>query len=444
MKRDSKRAKRIRNLVLVCVLSALLLTVSTYAWFIGMQTVKVNAFEIEIASVDGLMLSMDGVKWDTTIYPNQPSKTPVYANNTNQFLTGEKEGLIPMSSVGEINQTSSRMKLYQKGSLTATKGGYRLMASEVANTTQLKVGEGEEATPVAGQYVEGKGYVAFDIFVMNLSGEAYYSDITTPSNEEAIYLTYDSSVTSTETGGKSGIENSVRVGFAQIGRVNARTYGNLTADKTDELAVLTGIDCAGTNSAVTGICREAAIWEPNETTHVTGAVNWYNKSCKARDISAATQFKYTEGACTAIVDESGKGKYLPTAAVKETIVETDYVDVYDMGAADATLAEADKTATLNGFTSAKLRKVDTLTDTEKLITGAARPELLTLAPNSITKVRVYIWLEGQDVDNYDFASLGQKISVSFGFTKERYTTEEIDSGISVPSDINNEELPKTE
>ena len=129
MKRDSKRAKRIRNLVLVCVLSALLLTVSTYAWFIGMQTVKVNAFEIEIASVDGLMLSMDGVKWDTTIYPNQPSKTPVYANNTNQFLTGEKEGLIPMSSVGEINQTSSRMKLYQKGSLTATKGGYRLLAS---------------------------------------------------------------------------------------------------------------------------------------------------------------------------------------------------------------------------------------------------------------------------------------------------------------------------
>ena len=39
MKRDSKRNRRIRNLVLVCVLSALLLTVGTYAWFIGMQTV---------------------------------------------------------------------------------------------------------------------------------------------------------------------------------------------------------------------------------------------------------------------------------------------------------------------------------------------------------------------------------------------------------------------
>ena len=37
MKKDSKRNRRIRNLVLICVLSALLLTVGTYAWFIGMR-----------------------------------------------------------------------------------------------------------------------------------------------------------------------------------------------------------------------------------------------------------------------------------------------------------------------------------------------------------------------------------------------------------------------
>ena len=51
---------------------------------------------------------------------------------------------------------------------------------------------------------------------------------------------------------------------------------------------------------------------------------------------------------------------------------------------------------------------------------------MKLAPNSITKVRVYIWIEGQDVDNYDFASLGKKISINFGFTKERYTEDDID------------------
>ena len=62
MKRNTKRNRKIRNLVLICVMSALLLTVGTYAWFIGMQTVKVNSFEVKIAGVDNLMLSLDGVK----------------------------------------------------------------------------------------------------------------------------------------------------------------------------------------------------------------------------------------------------------------------------------------------------------------------------------------------------------------------------------------------
>ena len=67
MKRNSKRTKKIRNLVIVCVLTAILLTVSTYAWFIGMQTVRVNSFEVKIATTDGLMLSLDGETWTTEL-----------------------------------------------------------------------------------------------------------------------------------------------------------------------------------------------------------------------------------------------------------------------------------------------------------------------------------------------------------------------------------------
>ena len=50
---------------------------------------------------------------------------------------------------------------------------------------------------------------------------------------------------------------------------------------------------------------------------------------------------------------------------------------------------------------------------------------MSLAPNSITKLRVYIFIEGQDIDNYDFASLGKQITVNFGFTKERYTESDV-------------------
>ena len=75
---------------------------------------------------------------------------------------------------------------------------------------------------------------------------------------------------------------------------------------------------------------------------------------------------------------------------------------------------------------AKLVEFPYFTDTMKDIPGANRPAFMTLAPNSITKLRVYIWIEGQDIDNYDFASLGKKISVAFGFSKERFFGEDVD------------------
>ena len=91
-----------------------------------------------------------------------------------------------MSSIGEMDETSSRMKLYQKASLTKTAGGYRLMASRVANNTTT-------VPSYDWQYNEGKGYVAFDLFVKNFSGEEYYTE-NNVANKEAIYLTDDSVV----------------------------------------------------------------------------------------------------------------------------------------------------------------------------------------------------------------------------------------------------------
>ena len=63
---------------------------------------------------------------------------------------------------------------------------------------------------------------------------------------------------------------------------------------------------------------------------------------------------------------------------------------------------------------------------------------MTLAPSSITKVRVYVFIEGQDIDNYDFAQIGKQISVKFGFTKERFNEEDINYEESAPI------LPSTE
>ena len=387
--------KRVRNLVIISTLSAIILIVSTYAWFIGMRTVNVSSFDVEIASTDGLLISIDGETWDTTLAINSTNyDTAAYDDNTNNW---GGDGLLPMSSIGVMDYDASRMKIYEKASLTATPGGYRLMASRVNN---YEVGDPER-----------NGYVVFDLFVKNFSGTQYIQELNT-LDEEAIYLTTDSAVTVAATGvPNTGIENSVRVAFAQIGRV---------AGTTTLADTITGITCekddvSGLPSVVgdvTGICRTAQIWEPNDLDHVANAISWYDTSCIARvalgtDVTDPDSYS---GNCGAVVN----GTSYPTYAVSNDIASTDNVDIYD-GAAYNTYASTTKLVSYPYFT-----------DTMKNLTGTTRPLFMTLEPNSITKVRVYIYIEGQDIDNYDFASIGKKIAVNFGFTKERFTEDDID------------------
>ncbi len=402
-KRNKKHEKRVRKLIVGTTLCALILSVSTYAWFIGMKTVNVSSFDISIATTDSLMLSLNGTDWDDEITINEENyNTDSYVGNTNSW---GGEGLVPISTVGAMDPNTSKLIMFEKGSLTATAGGYRLMSSRVNNT--------------AG--TETDGYVAFDLFIKNLSGEEYYTNYD-PLNEEAIYLTPESTVKASANGGEqnTGIENSVRVAFAQVGRVIATT---------DTANTITGINCAG-GAGVTKICdqRDAQIWEPNDTKHVENAINWYNESCEKRTGADVFDEASYNGACGTVEDGTAYSTYV----VSGVIDETDTVDVYDgedyNGYTDSISLEAE---------DGKLVDLDTFTDTEKNLQGVNRPTFMTLAPNSITKVRVYVYIEGQDVDNYDFASLGKKISVSFGFTKERFYGEDIDydGNPELPADV---------
>src|SRR5574344_53288 len=115
--------KRLRNLIAIFSLSAVVLSVSTYAWFIGMRTVNVSSFDVEIASTDSLLLSLNGSNWDTTVQISQATvDSNSYVGNTNNWGGA---GLFPVSSIGTMDVNSSRMQLFEKASLTTTPGGYR-------------------------------------------------------------------------------------------------------------------------------------------------------------------------------------------------------------------------------------------------------------------------------------------------------------------------------
>ena len=437
MNNNNKHSKKIRNLIVICFMCAVIISTGTYAWFIGMKTVNVSSFDVDIATTEGLFLSMDGKNWS---YKLDAKNVEAYTGNTN---TWADTGLIPISSVGDLDSSVSRLQLYEKGSLTTTKGGYRLLASRVHNydkTEEGKIGN-----------IESNGYIAFDLFVKNLSGHEYYTE-NNVLNEEDIFLTTNSAVTVSSNGGVAGtgIENSVRVAFAQIGRVEA-TDGVASVDNITNITC-TDVAKAEGQAQVTGICRSAQIWEPNDTKHVQNAINWYETSCKTRketgkDVTLAASYDATS--CGGVADGTSNKTY----AISRVIGTSDNVDVYDgeqfnsyvanstpyatydtaVNKNEAALAEtqsmekatAAETAKNTARQDYKLVEFPYFTDTMKNYTGTARPTFMTLAPNSITKIRVYIWIEGQDIDNYDFASLGKKITVNFGFTKERYTEDDI-------------------
>ena len=415
-KYNEKHSKKIRKLAAFCCLIAIFLSVSTYAWFIGMKTVKVSEFDINIATTEGLFLSMDGSDWTYNLDVNEATQ---YENNTNKIDGVE---LIPLSSVGDMDSTTSRMKLFEKSSLTAVPGGYRLLSAQVNNYTDT-----EDTT---GEYIEGDGYVAFDLFVKNLSGEEYYIE-NNPENEEAIYLNTNSSVTVAADGGvqNTGIENSIRVAFTQIGRIE-------NTEAPEAVSTITAMTCADDQEGtypVTGICRNAQIWEPNDTAHVQNAINWYNTSCLARTAADVdSDASYTpSGDNNTTCNQISNGTSYPTYTISRRIDIADEVNIYDGPVFNTYAANSTDYATYSAADSDtkgnyKLVDYPYFTDTMKDIAGAERPQFMTLAPNSITKLRVYIYLEGQDIDNYDFAQLGAKVSVNFGFTKERYTEDDID------------------
>ena len=415
MKND-RRNKKVRNYIIICAMLAIILSVSTYAWFIGLQDVKVNSFDVTIKAADSLRLSLDGHNFTDTLTINEAAVTTeltaTYANNTNAWATN---GLTPVSTIGQIDTTSSTMKIFEKASLTAspddaTAGGYRLLSSRVNNYTVAD-----------GKYSETSGYyVVFDLFIENSSGTEYYQEKNL-LNEEAIYLLTDSSVTVAADGvANTGIENSVRVGFAQIGRM---IKGSDTA--------IQAATCAG-GANITGICYTATIWEPNDTAHVQGAINWYSESCAVRTgEDLYDNDSYGSTSCQ-VQKPIQNGTSYDTSAVAREVAIADYVDIYD--GYYNTYTDSVSSGEYDG--TSPLYEVDYFTDTEKNLTGTSRPTFFTLAPNSLTKVRVYVWIEGQDIDNYDYAMAGKTISVNFGFTKERFETTDVSyNGPFIETDV---------
>ena len=158
----------------------------------------------------------------------------------------------------------------------------------------------------------------------------------------------------------TGLENCIRSGIV--------LYSN-KANLTDDGSIVRAI-AAGTPS----VC----IWEPNYNKHIAEVVK--NDSRVEGDSSSSIATYGLMSIGTGTVEGINK------------LEKNTFIDEQKTLRTDA--------------------NVGTVTDLTNL--GAGK---ITLTGNSIMKARIYIWIEGQDVDCIDTASTGKEINVTLGFTK---------------------------
>ena len=380
-----KKKTKIFLLFFTIFSTTITLIVSTYSWFVGISTVNVSDFNVSISAVDGLKLSLDGSSWSNTLTISKSAVEQAYNNNSNKW----PDALVPVSTGGEMNSSVSRIKFYDKQSLSPTAGGYRIVANQMDNYTNT----------------EANGYIVFDLFIKNGGGGV----LDSTQYGEDIFLSGGSNVSVPVSGATPnyGAANSIRVGFFRIGYLGA----NASSQNVQAINCSTSGDCSWGPSGISGSevrqTYQWNIWEPNANKHTNNLISYYNMACKKRDTNG-----YIGESCIPL--ETGIHKL--TYSIKDNIVSNDDVDIYDG-------------VNNNGYSdsSTKLISINTYKTSDATSTGASKSRLLELPGNSITKVRVYIWLEGQDVDNYDLITKNQSLNINFGFTKDRFGLDTVNN-----------------
>lgn len=434
---ESKKKMHKKSIKIMAVLGITLvvLVVATYAWFVGITTVNVSEFDVNVEALKGLEISFDAA--DNNWHNGEDDAVQINRGNHNTFGVSnnrwvEPTGLVPVSSPGEL-ANSGHLKFFSNASMESVTGGYYIRTEAIDNTT---IASGDTSP-------EKSQYITFDMFLKNTANtmgvDATGADIT---KGEAVYLTVDSDAFAKKTqdnptstvleddpNDEDGLENSVRVGFYEIG------YVPLDADSTT-ISGLKSFSCTGTVTGVTSLCSSSTsdegqgvswnIWEPNDVDHETKAVTEFRK-CKTRtDVNT-----YTSTACSPIVDTSSTpavGNSLHTYAINSEIAINNKVNIYDglNGYTANTYHETDNpTGRLKDLNSHIKESTNVLDETDPTNPyNTSRDQIIRLMPNAITKVRVYIWLEGQDPDNLSYsASAPKKILIKFGFTKDMYEEE---------------------
>ena len=162
---NQKRKRRIRAALMRVSLMAMLLIVSTYAWFTSQKDITLSNLRGTVEVAENMEISLDAKTWHQEIDLSEAASVFAEAQSSRDIVLGENTDitnrttapallpteLLPVSAVGEKNGVD--MPIYG-GKATSTK------LTEIAKKVEIN-----PTTKLANDH----GYFAFDIYIKNTS-----------------------------------------------------------------------------------------------------------------------------------------------------------------------------------------------------------------------------------------------------------------------------------
>lgn len=362
--KKNKKKSEMNAMFFIILLALVIFIISTYAWFSTQRNVSITNLNGTVEVAEGLEISLDAQNW------------------SNGLVLGEEEGqldIIDDAYAGNKNLKPSEMlPVSTLGQVSGQQKDLQMLRGKITNSIQLsdiKAMVETESNPDSDTF---PGYFAFDVFLKNSSKQDDLDDV--------LQLNYDSSLEIMETDKSStGLQNTARVAFAKYNGTS-----DVMADQATILKETAGIGVGAGTSYITDV----AIWEPNSNDHVDYIVQNNNKIT-----GAGASFNATTK--------------MDTYALKSSSIGQTIADIYKWDGSESNLSKQNVLQT----TKTSTEDYSISEGVQNLVSTTDGSTTFGIAPNAICRIRIYLWLEGQDVDCINYASHGGGIKVNIGLVK---------------------------
>lgn len=379
----NKRKSEMNAMFFIILIAAVMFIISTYAWFSTQKNVSITNLQGTVEVAEGLEISLDAQNWSNGIVlGTEEGQLSIIDNAYTGHHNISPTEMLPVSTLGLVSGNMTDLKML-RGKIENSKILSEIKAMNESQTDATKA--------------DYPGYFAFDIFLKNSSKSEDQDDI--------LQLNYDSSLEILDAAkANTGLQNTARVAFVK--------YNGTSDVMANQATILKETAGVGVGSAPSYI-SDVAIWEPNSNAHSEYIVTNNNMITW----SSADAAIYA----TKTLDNGKKGfdlnTQMPTYALKDNAENATINDIYKWDGSESKIQKQNvlqTKVTAKASTEADYALEDGVQDLVSTSNGTTK---FGIAPSKICRIRVYVWLEGQDVDCINYASHGGGIKVNIGLVK---------------------------